>query len=81
MIQSNDSRTEEDCERRLDDELAGTFPASDPPSIVQPRRDVPPASPSEFASGEAPRRGSSRRATRLLADALEWLAARLRARA
>jgi hypothetical protein len=28
----------EDVERRLDEELAGTFPASDPPSMVQPQR-------------------------------------------
>ena len=28
----------EDEDRRLDEELAGTFPASDPPSVVQPRR-------------------------------------------
>jgi hypothetical protein len=32
----------DEVERLLDEELAGTFPASDPPSLIQPRSSASP---------------------------------------
>ena len=63
----------EDVDRRLDEELAGTFPASDPPSMVQPRRDASRERHEAVASQPHARRRS-------VADAIVWAIRRLRGR-
>lgn len=78
MTHSSDIRTTDGCDRRLDEELAETFPASDPPSIVQPRKD---ATGDPEKSVSPPRGATLHRVASRFADALESLAARLRARA
>jgi hypothetical protein len=77
MGHSTDTRTPDDCDRRLDEELAETFPASDPPSLSQPRtNECGDPAVGRTAIAEADRTWSRR-----LRAAFERWACRLRGRA